>query len=641
MGTPKNIVFDWYPGTGKVVEAADANQREIVKVGACLECHSKFTFHGGNRQDTRFCVVCHSDQRKYGRTEAATTATGYSGSTNKIKGLAAGDLPSFIHRLHMGEELTKTGYNYGGIQFNHVRYPQDPRNCATCHTKSDATPQGDNWKSVPSRLACGACHDGIDWATGKGLTLAEARQGLTTSAYGHIGGAQADDAKCALCHNSTAIAEYHRTLVATTHNPTAKEGVAKFAYELSSVTVNASRQPVIKFQIKKDGTAVTALATPTTVVNTSGSTVVSPTYEPIANFAGGPSLYVAYAVAQDGISAPADFNAYSSVSLTNLLVAGSLNQGTITGPDTDGFWTATLTGTATSPITVPADAKMVTGAIIGSFTQKNVDGYPYTPANVTVAPTTSASGGVVNKTQLKMLLASGITGNTARRAIVDTAKCNKCHEQLGTQPEFHGGARNDATSCAICHNPNRASSGWSADSTAFVHAIHASSKRSVPYVWHAISATDDYSMIGYPGVLKNCEACHLPGTADFSASASVNAMANRLYRTVATGTLASTSTSAYRFAPANLVARDVAFGSGFSYNVATGVTTAAAGTTLVTSPTANACFACHDSDLAIQHMKSNGGSIYEARSTALAKSEQCVLCHATSKVADIKAMHAK
>jgi hypothetical protein len=40
-------------------------------------------------------------------------------------------------------------------------------------------------------------------------------------------------------------------------------------------------------------------------------------------------------------------------------------------------------------------------------------------------------------------------------------------------------------------------------------------------------------------------------------------------------------------------------------------------------------------------MKSNGGSLYEARGTALAKAEQCTLCHLAGRVADIKAMHAR
>ncbi len=90
---------------------------------------------------------------------------------------------------------------------------------------------------------------------------------------------------------------------------------------------------MITFQIKKDGVAVTAFATPTLATNAAtGAQVVSPDFEPIAGFAGGPSLYVAFAVPQDGITAPADFNYFTNVSLASLLVpAGtSPNTGTLT-----------------------------------------------------------------------------------------------------------------------------------------------------------------------------------------------------------------------------------------------------------------------------------------------------------------------
>jgi len=40
-------------------------------------------------------------------------------------------------------------------------------------------------------------------------------------------------------------------------------------------------------------------------------------------------------------------------------------------------------------------------------------------------------------------------------------------------------------------------------------------------------------------------------------------------------------------------------------------------------------------------MEANGGSFYDPRSVAVTKSEQCLLCHASGRVADIKAMHAK
>ena len=81
------------------------------------------------------------------------------------------------------------------------------------------------------------------------------------------------------------------------------------------------------------------------------------------------------------------------------------------------------------------------------------------------------------------------------------------------------------------------------------------------------------------------------------------------------------------------------YGAAFAYNAATQVTTPADPTTLVNSPIASACFGCHDSSTAMAHMKGNGGALYEARSTALSKVEQCLICHGTGKVADIKAMH--
>ena len=118
MANPINLVYDFIPATGKAVTATDT-QREIVKVANCFECHGKFSgIHGGNhlqgtpgsRQDTRTCVLCHTEQQKYGFAEATTTATGYSGDTRKINGQAVGYFPAFIHRIHMGEELTKTGY---------------------------------------------------------------------------------------------------------------------------------------------------------------------------------------------------------------------------------------------------------------------------------------------------------------------------------------------------------------------------------------------------------------------------------------------------------------------------------------------------------------------------------------------------
>ena len=70
----------------------------------------------------------------------------------------------------------------------------------------------------------------------------------------------------------------------------------------------------------------------------------------------------------------------------------------------------------------------------------------------------------------------------------------------------------------------------------------------------------------------------------------------------------------------------------------------------------SACFGCHDSGIAVSHMQLNGGTILGLVSTVstggarpaigatttfgFTKVETCMVCHATGKLADIKAVHA-
>ena len=667
MVKPVDVIYDFIPATGKAAVATDPS-RDIASTAKCNECHrvlggipgdsaesSAAGFHGGARNEVRYCVSCHTEQRKYGRTEAkldAATNTFTETSTYMVDGRAMGNLPNFIHKIHNGHFQAKSNYNYAGVVPDHVGYPQDIRNCTKCHDGGDTstakTAQGDNWKNVPSILACGSCHDGINFATGKGVTLADAAKGLKVSQFGHVGGAQADDSLCVLCHKPAGIDINH--LPVTPPNPASAlhvaggnantnsawiasntsrvpAGAVKVTYDLKSVSRNADKKPVMVFRILHNG--VRKDLNPNTAA------------ELFDGFMGAPSVYFVFAVPQDGIAAPADFNATASSYLRSLWkgTATGTSAGTLTGPDADGYYTATITGS-----TVPDNAVMLTGGLGYSYnvtstlplTQTNLADYPATVSPIAHASGNKVGGLIVVSPNVQKLA----TGYTARRAIVEDARCNKCHQEVGafTSEAFHGGQRNDGTTCSWCHTPNRASSGWSADSTSFVHAIHAAAKRKDNYNWHAVSATDGYWKIGYPGVLAQCETCHLPGTYDFSASGSAAAMPNRQYRTLATGTLASTG-STFSYSP--YITQDLAYGAGFAFNAATGATTQAAGTTLVSSPTATACFACHDSAIARTHMQTNGGSIYAPRSTALAVGEQCVLCHAPGKVADIRLMHSK
>jgi len=684
---PNNAIYDFIPATGKAVALGDAGQRLIVDTLTCAECHGKLggipgteqaLIHGGARYDPKFCATCHTDQRKFGQARVTSTNNVFpAGNTYVADGVTVGDFPVLIHRVHKGEALVKKGYNYAGVLLNETKFPQDIRNCTKCHdnTAPKAAPQADNFKNVPSRLACGACHDGINFATGTGTTNA----GL---ALGHIGGARADDGMCSSCHGATDIPVYHvavtppnpgNALLAGQSNANTNSawiasnltnlpaGAIKVTYDIQVVSRNLSLQPVLKFRMLQNGVRKD--------LNVFDATKPKATQEIWDNFFGSPSAYFVWAVPQDGIAAPADFNVSASGYIRSLWngTATGTGAGQFVGPDADGYYTVVLTG-----VQVPNNAVMLSGGIGYTYnvtsapplTQSNLAKYPASAATATVglsANNPNKIGGLIVVSQDVQKVATGYTG---RRAIVEDKRCNACHWELGmfTEEAFHAGQRNDGTTCAWCHRPNQTSSAWSADSISFVHAIHAAGKRTTPFTWHASTVTSSFANVGYPGNLSACETCHVPGSYDFSATANAAAVPNRLYRTVGAGKYDGTvAGSVAKFSISPYVTADnvMNYGAGYSFNTssttAANITLAngtvfsnppqgifnAEGSTLVISPITTACFSCHDSAGAMGHMRANGGSIYAPRTAALATPEQCLICHGTGKLADIKAVHPK
>ena len=80
-------------------------------------------------------------------------------------------------------------------------------------------------------------------------------------------------------------------------------GATAITYDLKSVAVSATNHPQIVFKLKAsvNGAAATDVDFGTYVAGTNT--------ELIPGFVGSPSAYFAFAVPQDGIAAPADFNA--------------------------------------------------------------------------------------------------------------------------------------------------------------------------------------------------------------------------------------------------------------------------------------------------------------------------------------------
>jgi OmcA/MtrC family decaheme c-type cytochrome len=624
--------------------AVAPQKREIISAAKCESCHNNFraetatslAFHGGGRVDPQMCNVCHNP----GRT------------TNLLA-----DTVSFVHRIHNGAMVADENLFHGIA----ATYPKDIRKCDTCHGGAEHEAQT---LTNPTALACKGCHDYVELAP-TNLPFCGIVGQLARGADGkplpcaHVGGPQPDSA-CESCHGagkSFATTRYHDPvippdpnnawLVAGGSNFTNAAFVAAsgflppgadvITYDVKSVEAvadaNSIKRPQITFKLKRNGTDV--------VFQTF---VPGVTTELMPDFVGSPSVYFAFAVPQDGITSPADFNAAASGYIKKIWngSATGAGAGTISGPDGSGYYTIRLTG-----VQIPSTAKMLTGGVGYTYAlsgtpplvQTNVAVYPFTPGGPGDG---SGQGGISVPPPNVFKVATGFTG---RRPIVDNNRCNDCHGQLGVAPgeTFHGGQRNDGPTCSFCHTPDRTSAGWSAGSKYFVHAIHGARKRIVPFTWHAADAAAGFFEVEFPGTLNRCTHCHLPGTYDFTNASNLAAVANMELTTVATGKFNGDpllNSTFFRISPYVVADNVKDYSNGFSFNASTGVTTSASGENLVMSPITGACSSCHDSEIALDHMRANGGQFYSRRADALAgPQEQCLICHGPGRIAAIGEVH--
>ena len=221
----------------------------------------------------------------------------------------------------------------------------------------------------------------------------------------------------------------------TKHNPAITDGLASFTYDIKSATVNAANDLIIEFGIKQR----IAPSTTDTLITLAPPAASVP--NPLPGFTGGPSFLLAFAVPQDGIATPADYNNIGSgqnnaqprsVSIANLLGTDNAANGTLV-PSTanPGYYTATIKGSGAWKF--PVGAKMRAVALQGYFTQ--------------VSP-------ALRRHAISVVKA--VTGDAVRRTIVDPAKCSNCHEWF----EGHGGNRVYETQvCVTCHVPGIVTSG--------------------------------------------------------------------------------------------------------------------------------------------------------------------------------------
>ncbi len=151
------------------ITGAVTPRRMVVTLAQCNQCHDSLSLHGGQRNTTEECVICHNPVESDVARRPASAGQPESISFQRM-----------IHRIHTGNEMTQeySIFGFGGtpISFNEVTYPGDRTNCAKCHTANSYklplvtgiasvttlrdffTPQG------PATSSCLGCHDGQDAA---------------------------------------------------------------------------------------------------------------------------------------------------------------------------------------------------------------------------------------------------------------------------------------------------------------------------------------------------------------------------------------------------------------------------------------------------------------------------------------------
>jgi len=467
---PENIPADNAPVDFLPIGAAPLFTRLIVDSADCNACHDNLEMHGEARFDVEYCVQCHNP----------SSIDGNTGNTVDMKRL--------IHNIHAARpDYVIIGFGGRLHEWSDVVWPQDIRNCETCHDENNpGTPQASNWRLVANRAACGTCHyDDGDPLSGEHNYAIENGVHPLNLVF-------TDDTQCLGCHGPDGTVPDPDTgrlvQIPIAHEILEKTAGEAFSYNILSVSNSAQGEnPVIVFSVTDPTNNDTAYNIHTD--------------EPFTVCAGGASRLAVNVAWSTTDYANIDSGSLPGIpiSMNPLLACG----GTSTD-NTDG------TFTVTSPTAIPATA---TGSLSIA-----IEGHP--------AVDVDNNGSFERIAVTNAVFYAAITDTNAvpRRPVVDIQKCDDCHNQLS----LHGNNRTDKPEvCVTCHNPmmtdvnQRGADPCLSDLTAddqtidfkhMIHGIHASGYRGAAYNVCGFRSSVHSFDFEYPGRLNNCEGCHLPDT---------------------------------------------------------------------------------------------------------------------------------
>jgi OmcA/MtrC family decaheme c-type cytochrome len=444
--------------------------RDVIRTKSCNTCHDQLAFHGGYAHGVEMCVMCHQPQN----------ADPISGNSLDLKVMA--------HKIHMGSQLpsvvgTSTtpgvpyqiyGYMNAVSDFSKVTDPADPRRCGVCHSQTTGAAQAKAFMTNPSRAACGACHDDVNFATGAN----------------HAGGFQKDDTQCANCHVPKGELPFDASILGAhvvpndtpaTYPQNPNTLISSVVVTITGVTnASAGQKPVVAFTVK----------------DINGNPIALADLEDLQFTLAGPTTDYGYTKFGSDVTTPGYVG----------------EDGTLGTCDTNGNCTYTFQHA------IPAGATGTYAIGVESEILENI------LTNTNVAQ--QVESGTPNQVFYFSVDASAVQ---SRRSVVAETNCNQCHVHL----TLHGNRRNDPQYCVLCHNPSDTDvSQRPANQTAqtinmavMVHRIHDGvnvvANGGKPYLVAGHGGNfSDFSGVLYPAMsptgqatyLQNCSMCHTNGS---------------------------------------------------------------------------------------------------------------------------------
>ncbi len=223
-----STTFNFVPNGAPVVTT-----RDVIRDASCNRCHDQLSFHGGSRRGIALCVMCHTPQN-------------FDPDTGNSL-----DLKVMAHKIHMGSSLPSviagTPYRIVGFQnsvndFSAVVDPAQAQRCTVCHDHTTKAAQATAYLTKPTRAACGAWHDDVNFATGAN----------------HPAGPEPNDNQCSTCHIPQGSSDFDASIVGAHVVPTESSLLSGLAATIQSVTNGtAGNQPTVTFTLKdKNGNGV-------------------------------------------------------------------------------------------------------------------------------------------------------------------------------------------------------------------------------------------------------------------------------------------------------------------------------------------------------------------------------------------------